>query len=42
MARATMDVILESGNFGLQINALDFQQCEPLEHLQYCIADAFK
>ena len=42
MVRATLDVILAAGNFNHEVNALSFGKCEPLEHLRYCIEDAFK
>lgn len=42
MSCATMDAILAVGSFGLDIDALHSEPCEPLEHLQYCIAEGFR
>lgn len=41
-ARATMDVILAAGGFGMDLHALQFGNCEPLKSLHYCIDDAMR
>ena len=42
MGRATTDVILAAGNFGTELNALNFQPCPELDTLHYCIGDAMR
>ena len=42
MGRATTDVIMAVASFGLELHTLDFQHCETLDHMRYCVAEAFR